>query len=90
MKVPMYLCKYFDKCSAPICPLDEFMSQRTYVKGELKCTLDKRSRKRLGVDLPNKGLLPTELRSLKAWKSRSEKSKTETLKKLVKFGSKNS
>lgn len=85
MKEPMRECKYFISCSAPKCPLDPEMNIRTYIKGEPVCKLDKRSRKSLGKNLPNKGLFPKELGGLKAWKNTSLDKRLN----VVKFGEKN-
>ena len=34
----MRKCPSFINCSAPKCPLDEFIEQRSYLTGEPKCT----------------------------------------------------
>ena len=57
----MAKCPHFDNCSAPICPLDEFSSERVYLPNEPKCDMEKPVRFRIGKDLPNLGLLPEEL-----------------------------
>lgn len=82
MKEPMRECKYFISCSAPKCPLDPEMNIRTYIKGEPVCKLDKRSRKSLGKDLPNKGLFGNELGALKRWQNGA----TEQKEKFVRSG----
>ena len=79
----MYSCPKFHYCNAPMCPLDKGSFLKTYIKGECKCTLGKIYRKKLGYNLPTKGLLPSELGGIKAWEKRNELSKTNTLKNLA-------
>jgi len=57
----MEQCPSFEGCSAPKCPLDQFMTQRFYYLGEPKCVANLSTRVRLGKDLPNLGVLPRQL-----------------------------
>ena len=59
----MAKCPHFNRCSAPICPLDEFSFQRVYLSNEPKCDMEKPVRFRIGRDMPSLGLLPQELSS---------------------------
>ena len=33
----MEQCPYYDKCNSPLCPVDDELQSRTYVKGEAVC-----------------------------------------------------
>jgi len=68
-KIPMYECPRFSKCSAPICPLDPDWTERVYIEGEEKCTMQRSVRERLGGTLPNKGLKYGEFTNSKYWES---------------------
>jgi len=57
----MSKCPSFDGCSAPLCPLDKFIGQRTRLTKEPKCISTKRTRFNIGKDLPNLGLSAQEL-----------------------------
>ena len=57
----MEKCPSFINCSAPKCPLDEFMADRVHLTGEPKCTANKRTRVKIGIDMANFGLFPNEL-----------------------------
>ena len=35
-------CVRFERCNAPLCPLDPDVEKRTYIKGEAVCRLDPR------------------------------------------------
>jgi len=72
--LPMLDCPGWDRCSAPICPLDRGMAQRVAVDGcatggirEKRCTLPKSERMELGRDLPWLGLKPRELAGTRQW-----------------------
>ena len=81
----MRKCPKFYRCSAPICPLDPDVELRVYITGDAKCTLDKKTRKLLGKNLPNRGLFPRELSAIKGWK----KVPLEEHSRRVKFAKKN-
>jgi len=85
----MRKCRYFNTCNAPTCPLDPDMNLRVYIKGDSKCKLDKRTRKLLGKNLPNKGLLPKEINYENAWKKRTNESRYNTYSNIGKFAFKN-
>ena len=87
MRPAMEKCPQFNKCNAPICPLDAEWKDRVFVQGETKCKLGKTLRKRLGKDLPNGGLLSREYSSLKVWEGRGEKDKASRIAKLTPFKS---
>jgi hypothetical protein len=74
-------CPRYLTCSVPLCPLDREMSKRFYLKGEPVCTLPKGVRKKLGKDLPNKGLFKREISATKSY----EKRLSEGTSKLAKF-----
>ncbi len=38
----MKRCVRFERCNAPLCPLDPDVQKRTYIKGEAVCRLDPR------------------------------------------------
>jgi len=38
----MKRCVRFERCNAPLCPLDPNVQKRTYIKGEAVCRLDPR------------------------------------------------
>ena len=77
----MYRCPRYNFCNAPICPLDPDYKLRVFVNGDEKCTLSKRLRMMLGVNLDNKGLKPREKAGLDIWNSRSNESKELALRK---------
>lgn len=54
-------CPHFDKCSAPICPLDPDWRLRTHLDGERVCFYLIEASKR-GGRLPETPALPTEQR----------------------------
>lgn len=70
----MEQCSKYNKCNAPLCPLDPDMRKRVYYAGEPVCTMEKQVRVRLGKNLPNKGLLPKELAGVRNWQRRTDKS----------------
>jgi hypothetical protein len=70
-------CPRYLYCSVPLCPLDEEMGKRVYIKGEPVCTLPKTIRKRLGKDLPNKGMFKREIAAQKSYKERLAKGTSE-------------
>ena len=49
-------CPKFDRCSAPICPLDPYWNESTYLRGEPVCLYLREAAK--GVDLGLIGVLP--------------------------------
>lgn len=68
----MQSCLKFQRCEAPLCPLDIDYQKRVYLKGEPKCTLGKAIRLKLGKDLPRKGLFPKEFAAIKRWQKKSK------------------
>ena len=60
----MKKCPNFDGCSAPKWPLDEQIDNRISYTDEPKCTATKRTRFKIGHELPNMGLTKTELNGL--------------------------
>ena len=59
---PMIRCPRWQRCSAPICPLDPHKELRSgAVADEKRCTLGKAKRMELGALLPSRGLWPAEL-----------------------------
>ena len=78
----MNKCLSFDGFSATICPLDKFMEDRIYLKGDSKCIAEKPTRFKIGKDLPNLGLLPAELKGYREYHGSVNKTR-EAL--LIKF-----
>ena len=72
--LPMLDCPKWDRCSAPLCPLDREMANRSGridarkdgAAREPRCTLPKAERLMLGRDLPTLGLFPMERRGRKS------------------------
>lgn len=60
----MERCPNFDECSAPKCPLDEFISVRVSYPEDPICTLPKEKRMELGEDLPRHGLTYKEFNGI--------------------------
>ena len=75
----MEKCSRFENCNVPKCPLDEFVDERTYLKGEQVCTMEKQVRTRLGKDLKTKGLFPREIAGKRKW----ENMKPESMQKFI-------
>ena len=75
--VLMRQCPRFDRCSVPICPLDVLQDQRDYLLGELKCTLSKTRRYRIGkgTELERQGLTRREWSAKVRWDNLSEAEK---------------
>jgi len=82
---PMNKCPRFFRCSVPICPLDPDKDKRVYLQGEPRCTLAKSIRRKLGKDLPWKGLFPREFSALNRWEKKSPEDKS----KFIAGGDKN-
>ena len=70
----MRQCPRFDRCSVPICPLDQQQDHRTRLPGESKCTLGKSARFRIGqnTDLPLQGLTKREWAARQRWNALSD------------------
>lgn len=83
----MKKCPRFNKCSAPICYLDELKDRRVHFKQEQKCALSKAKRLKLGSDLPWKGLTPKELSAEKRWNEGKVSEKFIEARKVLKFRS---
>ena len=65
---PMILCPRWDRCSAPLCPLDPRMIEcqaGSPPHEEPHCRLPKEQRLELGVELSWRGLWPRELAGIK-------------------------
>ncbi len=75
-------CSSFDSCSAPLCPLDKFMKDRIFLKGDSKCIAEQPTRFKIGKDLPNLGLLPMELKGYKEYHGSVNKARKAL---LIKF-----
>ena len=75
----MKKCPKFIRCSVPICHLDLFQDDRTYIKGEPKCTLTKAKRIKIAedTDLPRKGMTKKEWSTYKRWQNSSKTEKAE-------------
>ncbi|KKL99907.1 hypothetical protein LCGC14_1809750 [marine sediment metagenome] len=56
----MSKCSSFDGCSSPKCPLDELYEERVRLTEDEDCKATKRTRIKLGIDLPKRGLTPKE------------------------------
>lgn len=69
----MRLCPRFDRCSAPICPLDIDQDRRDFLKGEPVCRLPKAKRYAIGIDtpLPRKGMTKQEWAAHIRWKQQN-------------------
>lgn len=83
--IEMNKCPKFNRCSAPICPLDIDYKKRVFVEGDLECTLSRDKRMRIGKNLPNKGLTAKELGGFKSW----NKIPLERQQEIAKIGEKN-
>jgi len=66
----MRQCRYFESCSAPLCPLDLLQEFRDKLPGEAECTLPKSKRIRIAENtkLPWKGMTKTEWAARLRWK----------------------
>ena len=63
-------CPRWNRCSAPICPLDRGMEKRSGpVAAEPTCTPPKAKRMELAKGLPWRGLWPAELGAYKRWEN---------------------
>lgn len=69
---PVFKCPKFEKCNAPICPLDPEMKKRIYRKGDERCNIEKSIRVKLGSSLQWKGKLPSEIAGENTWASHTE------------------
>jgi len=80
----MQLCPKFLQCSAPICPLDSLQDERTYLKGEPKCTLSKAKRVKIGTEagLERKGMTKPEWAASLRWEAQTEAEKARKLANL--------
>jgi 5-methylcytosine-specific restriction endonuclease McrA len=75
MTEPMKLCPRYERCNAPLCPLDPDQELRTYLPGEPKCTLGKARRLKLGESLPRLGMTKREWSTHNSWNALSESQK---------------
>lgn len=81
---PMIRCPRWDRCSAPICPLDPQKGMRTGSgTGELVCRLPKAKRLELGALLPWRGLWPRELGQTRRREQESEEVRAEKGRQLA-------
>ena len=80
----MRQCARFERCSAPICPLDLLEDERDYIRGEQKCTSPKSRRIKVGRDseLPRKGLTKSEWAASQRWERLSDTEKAHRTAKL--------
>ena len=83
-------CPRWDRCSAPICPLDPGMARRVVIEGratggikEKRCTLPKSKRMELGKELPWQGLWPRELAGKRQWASATWEERSEKARQLA-------
>ena len=88
--LPILDCPRWDRCSAPICPLDRRMAQRVAVDGsatggikETTCALPKSKRMELGKDLPWLGLWPRELAGTRQWADAASEERSEKARQLA-------
>lgn len=90
--LPMLDCPKWQRCSAPLCPLDREMASRGKtidarkdggVK-EPRCSLSKAKRMKLGAELPGLGLFPRELAGMRAWAVKTEAEKASQLARVRK------
>ena len=84
----MRQCSKFERCDAPICPLDPNQDQRTSLTGEKRCTLAKSIRLRIGklAGLPRNGLTRKERAARLRWDGLKESEKLSRMSHLKPFG----
>ena len=84
----MRQCSKFERCDAPICPLDPNQDQRTSLTGEKRCTLAKSIRLRIGklAGLPRNGLTRKEHAARLRWDGLKESEKLSRMSHLRPFG----
>ena len=80
----MQQCPRFERCSAPICPLDVDQDNRSYITGEPKCSLPKSKRIAIAQNtaLPRQGMTGKEWSGMIHWNRKSEVEKLSKLAKL--------
>ena len=85
MTAPFELCPRFETCCVNKCPLHPDFKKLLSDESDqqIKCTIEKNVRKRLGISLPWKGLTERELSGQKRWDSLSEEVKQERRKKMA-------
>jgi len=80
----MKRCPRFDRCSAPVCPLDAKQDDKERLPDEPKCGLSKNRRLELakGHDLPYGGLTKAEYAVKDRWSKLSESEKAVKVRQL--------
>lgn len=77
----MQRCPRFERCSAPICPLDLCQDTRDYFPGEPKCGLAKTRRMAIakGTKLPRKGMTKKEWAAFQRWEQMDDIARRQKL-----------
>lgn len=84
----MRQCPRFEHCDVPFCPLDLNQDLRTSLAGDIRCTLAKSIRLRIGkmAGLPRNGLTRREHASRLRWDGLEESEKLRRMSHLRPFG----
>ena len=81
--LPMLDCPHYDRCSAPVCPLDPRCDERERKDGERQCRLSRAQRKEIGAGLPWRGLWPRELAGVRQWERKAATARTQKVRQLA-------